>query len=363
MQTRDLSDYREYVPGRGADEVASDRGVDPEDLVALASNENALGPSPAAVAAIRDVADDIHRYPKGGHTALVERIAGRWSVDPEQVWLANGGDGALDYLARALLDPGDRVFVPDPGFAYYGMSARYHHGTVETYPLDRSDGFAFDIETVGERARDARIVYVTSPHNPTGTTISHEALGRLANATGEDTLVLIDEAYGAFAETPSAIDLVEERDDIAVLRSFSKSYGLAGVRLGYAVVPRSWAAAYRKVNTPFAASELAVRAGLAAWDDDAHLERTVDVVERGRARLRDELRAPTWPSEGNFVLVEVGDATAVADALLDRGILVRDCTSFGLPDCVRITVGTDSELDRTIEAMNDEIASNEVLEG
>lgn len=352
MQTRDLSDCREYVPGKGADEVARARGIDPADLIALASNENALGPSPAAVDAVQGAIADMHRYPKGVHTALVEQLADVWNVSADQIWLANGGDGALDYLSRAMLDPGDVVLVPDPGFAYYGMSARYHHGQVETYPLTRNTEFSIATDDLTSRTQEPRIIYVTSPHNPTGATLTHAEINQIADDTSENSLVVIDEAYGAFAETPSAIDLVQERDDVAVLRSFSKSYGLAGVRLGYAVVPEAWAAAYRKVNTPFAASELACRAGRAALDDETHLTNTVNLVTAGRDRLREELDAHTWPSEGNFVLVSVGDGTAVAERLLDRGILIRDCTSFGLPDCIRITVGTEREMNETIAAVN-----------
>ncbi len=362
MEPRDLSDLHEYVPGRGSEEVARARGVDPDDLVALASNENAFGPAPAAVEAIRDAASDIHRYPKGVHTALTGAIADRWDVGDAQIWLANGGDGALDYLARAMLESGDRVLVPDPGFAYYGMSARYHHGSVDRYPLVRDRGFAIDRQALATRAADARIAYLTSPHNPTGATLTPDEIREIAASMPTETLVVVDEAYGQFSESPSAIPLVEERDDVAVLRSFSKSYGLAGVRLGYAVVPEAWAGAYRKVNTPFAASELACRAGLAALEDQAYLDRTVERIRSGRARLRDELPVRTWPSGGNFVLARVGDGAAVADALLDRGILVRDCTSFGLADCVRITVGTPRELDRTMRAFEAAVAANGAIE-
>lgn len=340
-----------------------ERGVDPDELVALASNENALGPSPKSVTAIQEAAGSIHRYPKGAHTRLVEALAEFWAVKNDQIWLANGGDGALDYLSRALLDPDDVVLVPDPGFAYYGMSARYHHGHEETYPLDRRRDFQLDVDVLVERARDARIIYLTSPHNPTGVTISHDTIETIADRTDPDTLVMIDEAYGAFADTPSGVSLVRDRDDIAVLRSFSKSYGLAGVRLGYAVVPESWAGAYRKVNTPFAASELACRAGLAAIQDEDHLERTVDVVKAGRKRLRVELPIHTWPSEGNFVLADVGNAKAVSDALLDRGVLIRDCSSFGLSECIRITVGTPEENDRVIDACENVLEELEAIEG
>ncbi|MFW6382693.1 MAG: aminotransferase class I/II-fold pyridoxal phosphate-dependent enzyme, partial [Haloferacaceae archaeon] len=166
MNPRDLSAHAPYVPGSGIEEVARELGVDPDELLALASNENPHGPSPAAVEAIRAHADRVNQYPKAAHADLTDRIAAEWAVDPEQVWLSPGADGALDYLARATLSPGDRVLVPEPGFAYYAMSARYHHGTVASYDLSPADGFAGTADAVLSTYDGERIVYVTTPHNP-----------------------------------------------------------------------------------------------------------------------------------------------------------------------------------------------------
>jgi histidinol-phosphate aminotransferase len=375
MEPRDLSSHTVYQAGRGIEEVARDLGLDPDDLVKLASNENPFGPSPAAVEAIREAAGSANSYPKASHADLTEKLADRWSVAPEQVWLANGGDGVLDYLARAMLEPGEAVLVPDPGFAYYGMSARYHHGEVQEYQISKADDFALAAETVlddyeGRESGDSRprrtsgksdggerIVYLTSPHNPTGKRFDLDAVAEIADRTGGETLVVVDEAYGEFADGPSAVELVGERDDVAVLRTFSKVYGLAGVRLGYAIVPEAWADAYTRVSTPFAASEIACRAGLAALDDDDHARKTVETAEWAREYLYENLDAPTWESHGNFVLAEVGDASEVADELQRRGVIVRDCTSFGLPECVRITCGTEAETKRAVAELNEVLAS------
>ncbi|EMA53310.1 MULTISPECIES: histidinol-phosphate transaminase [Halococcus] len=362
MQTRDLSEHAVYRAGEGSEEVARELGLDPDDLVKLSSNENPHGPSPAAMTAISEAASEVHVYPKSAHSDLVAAIADQWEVAPAQVWLANGGDGALDYLSRALLDPGAAVLVPEPGFAYYGMSARYHHGQVRSYSLRTEDGFTQSADAVLDVYDGERIVYLTSPHNPTGTTVDLAAVERIAAETNEDTLVVVDEAYGEFAETPSAVRLVEgregwdAREDIAVLRTFSKAYGLAGLRLGYAVVPEPWADAYTRVNTPFAASTVACRAGLAALDDREHVERTVESAVWAREYLDSELDARTHASEGNFVLAEVGDASAVASAAQRRGVIVRDCTSFGLPECIRISCGTRAETERAVSVLNEVLA-------
>ncbi len=355
MEPRDLSDHSIYRAGRGIEEVARELGLDPGELVKLSSNENVLGPSPKAVAATREYADAVHLYPKSSHTDLIDRLADDWGLAPEQIWLANGGDGVLDCLSRAVLRPGERMLVPQPGFAYYGMSARYHHGDTEHYRLSKADDFAQTADTVLEAYDGERVVVVTSPHNPTGSVMPLEEVKRLAAGTDEDTLLLVDEAYGEFADLPSAVSLVQERDDVAILRTFSKAYGLAGMRLGYALAPEEWADAYARVHTPFDTGELSCRAGLAALNDDDHIEETVEMVETAREYLYDNLDARTWESQGNFVLAEVGDGEAVTDAAQRQGIIVRDCSSFGLPDCVRITCGTQAQMERAVQVLNEVI--------
>jgi histidinol-phosphate aminotransferase len=356
MQPRDLSDHSPYVPGRGVEEVARDRGLDPDDLIKLSSNENPHGPSPAAVEAIRERADRVHQYPKSSHTDLTAALADKWGVAPEQVWVSPGADGSIDYLSRAFLDPGDEVLGPSPGFAYYAMSARYHHGEATEYELTAADDFAQDAETVLSAYGGERIVYVTSPHNPSGSTMPLAEVEAIADATASETLVVVDEAYGEFAEVDSAIPLVDERDDVAVLRTFSKAYGLAGLRIGYSVVPEAWGEAYARVNTPFAASELACRAALAALDDEEHVEQSVETARWARAYIADELDAPTVESAGNFVLAEVGDGERVADAAQDRGVIVRDCTSFGLPEHIRVSTGTREQTRDAVETLNETLA-------
>ncbi|WP_435115408.1 histidinol-phosphate transaminase [Halolamina sp. C58] len=359
MQPRDLSAHVEYVPGRGVEEVARDLGLDPDELVKLSSNENPHGASPAAVDAVRGAAEEISVYPKAAHTDLTADLADYWNVDTEQVWVSPGADGAIDYLSRAMLDPDDPVLVPDPGFSYYGMSARYHHGDVHTYELSKAEGFEMTADTVLDAYDGERMVFVTSPHNPTGATMAREEIETLLRTVGDDSLVVIDEAYGEFAEEPSAVDLLDDYENLAILRTFSKAYGLAGLRIGYALVPAAWGDAYAKVSTPFAASEMALRAAMAALADDAHVEKSVESAEWARAHIHDHLDAPTFDSEANFVLCDVGDGSAVAEAAQREGVIVRDCSSFGLPGCVRISCGTEAETRRAVETLNDVLAELE----
>jgi len=353
MNPRDLSPHTPYSAGRGVEEVARELGLDPDDLVKLSSNENPFGPSPAAVEAIREAAPEVHTYPKAVHTDLTAAIAKRWDLTPAQVWLSPGGDGVLDYIARAFLDPGDAVLVPDPGFAYYPMSARYRDGTVDTYPLRKADDFAQTPAAVLESYDGHRIVYVTTPHNPTGSEMALGDIESVARETDEETLVLVDEAYAEFTDAASARGLVAAREDVAILRTFSKAYGLAGLRLGYGVVPAEWADAYERINTPFAVNSLACRAGIAALEDREHVERTIETARRAREYMHDRLEARTWESGGNFVLAEVGDAPAVVEAAKREGVIVRDCSSFGLPTCIRITCGTRETTERAVAVLNE----------
>jgi len=224
---------------------------------------------------------------------------------------------------------------------------------VNEYPIRKSEGFEQSADAVLESYDGERIVYLTSPHNPTGSEISRNAVESIAAETDEETLVVVDEAYGEYSETPSAVPLVEERDDVAVIRTFSKAFGLAGLRLGYAVVPAAWADAYARVNTPFAASEIACRAGLAALEDGEHIEKTVETAAWAREYVYENLECRTWDSAGNFVLCEVGDGEAVTETAQKAGVIVRDTSSFGLPECVRITCGTRAETRRAVEVLND----------
>jgi len=360
MDPRDLSSHSPYVPGRGVEEVARGLGLDPDELIKLSSNENPHGASPDAVDAIRAHAAGISVYPKASHADLTDRLAEKWDVTTDQVWLSPGADGSIDYLSRAMLEPDDRILVPDPGFAYYAMSARYHHGEVATYPLARDSDFDQTAEGVLSAYDGERVVYVTSPHNPSGSVMSLPEVRALADATGPETLVVVDEAYGEFADEESAVSLLADRDDVAVLRTFSKAYGLAGLRIGYAIVPEAWADAYARVNTPFAASELACRAALAALDDDEHVEASIETARWAREYIAAELDADTYESAGNFVLAEVGDAGTVAEAAQREGVIIRDCTSFGLPSCVRISTGTREGTREAVATLNDVLADLEL---
>lgn len=356
MQPRDLTTHTPYVPGRGIEEVARELGRQPEALIKLSANENPLGAPPAALQALAEATEAVSSYPKSAVVDLRAAVAEHLGVDAAQVWLAAGADGAIDYLHRAMLRPDERVLAPDPGFAYYAMSARYHHGGVDTYALTAADDFTQTPAAVLQAYDGQRLVFLTTPNNPTGTELTPTQIREIAAGVGPETLVVIDEAYGEFSDHPSMAEAVDALGNIAVLRTFSKAYGLAGLRIGYAVVPASLADAYARVNTPFATNHLACHAARAALGDTTHLQETIATVRRSRELLQAELTAHTWPSGGNFVLADVGTATAVTEAAQEAGVILRDATSFGLPGCVRISCGTVEETERAIATLESILA-------
>ena len=369
MDTRDLTDHEAYVPGEGVEEVARELGVEPSSLVKLSSNENPHGPSPAAIEAIREGVSDIHRYPKAVHTDLTRALADSYGVGDEQVWVSPGADGAIDYLSRVALEPDDRVLVPEPGFAYYPMSTRYHHGEIDTYGLSLADGFTQTADRVLAGYDDQRLVYVTSPHNPSGTELPEAELRELLASVADETLVVVDEAYGEYTTTPSAIELLDEYDNLAVTRTFSKAYGLAGLRIGYAVVPSAWGDAYAKINTPFAANRLGLIAARAALGDTDHVEQSIDSARWARDRFHEGFGVPTVESAANLVLARVGTTpdgdpggAPVAREARQRGVIVRDTASFGLPNCVRVSCGTREESEEAVGVLNEAFAAAGVSE-
>lgn len=350
---RDLSALEEYVPGRGVDEVAREHGMEPDDLAKLASNENPLGPPPAAVDAIHDAADGVNVYPTALHNDVREAVAEHAGAPPENVVLGPGADGVFDTVGRAVLEDGDCVLTPYPGFSYYGMSARNLGGYERSYSLEEEDGFEYDARRIAEAHEGEKIVYITTPNNPTGTTATLDEVERVADAV--DGLVFVDEAYWEFSDRESAVRLALERDDVAVARTFSKAHGLAGLRVGYGVVPDEIASAYRKVVTPFCVGSVSLKAARAALGDEDHLRDSVELARWGREYMAENLDAPTYDTEANFVLADVSphDAGDVAQELERRGVIVRDTTSFGLSECIRVSVGTREETERAVEEIND----------
>ncbi|HEY3355805.1 MAG TPA: histidinol-phosphate transaminase [Polyangia bacterium] len=359
-----LASLTPYVPGRSIEETAAEHGLDPATIVKLGSNENPLGPSPRALAAMTAAARDAHLYPDATAIELRDALEAYWrarlDLGHARIVAGNGMDNVFDTLARLVLGPGDTAVVCPPAFSYYEITIRLAGATPVFAPRRPAD-LTVDVEAVLAAVQPStKIVYLCTPNNPSGDTVDPAAVRRLVDNVR--CLVMLDEAYADFAGTTFLAE-AGRRTNVIVGRTFSKAYGLAGLRLGYAAIPGWLLPHYLKAQTPFVVSRPAVAAAVAALGDDEFLARTQAMVEAGRALYAAELPRlglRVYPSAANFVAVRVAPRTAAAvcASLRREGVIVRDCTSFSGagPDLVRITVGTEAQNRRVLAALGRALA-------
>ena len=355
-----ITDIAPYVPGRTIAEVARELGTD--DIIKLASNENPLGPSPKAVAAMAASLERGHQYPEVINPVLQEALAAANGVSPECVVAGNGGDSVLLAAALAFLRPGDEVLVPQITFDMYRIAALTKGATVVEVPmpgLQLSAGAILD--RIGERTR---MVFLCNPNNPTGALFSRAAMQRLLAALPERVVLVHDEVYREFADPGTFPELRPRaaggQGNLILVRSMAKAYGLAGVRFGYGIMAPDTAALLHRVRPPFDTSVLAQAAALGALQDEQFLRRTLDLNRTGKARLYaafEQLGLAAVPSHANFILVNVGRAAAgVARRLLEQGVIVRDPRHPALARHLRVSIGTEPELQRFIAALRRTLA-------
>ena len=325
-------------------------------MLRLATNESPSGPFPAAVEAIAAHAGSVGRYPEPD-APLVARLAERHGLRPDAIALGNGGDGIIGYLATALLGPGDEVATAWPSFPTYVGDARTAGASPVLTPLT-ADG-AVDLDALAAAITPrTRLVWVCTPNNPTGATVDRDELAAFLDGVPEHVLVVVDEAYHEFTEGPGRIDAIAEhvrtRPNVGALRTFSKMYGLAGLRIGWFAGPPEVAERLRAVRHFYDVTDLAIAAALASVDDDAEVERRRAANREQRGRLEaglDALGIAHLPSETNFVCAVVDDAPTVAARLAQQGILVRSLDDLGRPDLLRITVGDEAAVDAVLAAL------------
>lgn len=325
-------------------------------MLRLAANESPLGPFPAARAAVAGQLDGLHRYPTG-EGALIDRLAALHGLAPEQIALGNGADAIIGYLSIACLGPGAEVVMGWPSFPTYVTDALKERATPIQVPL-APDG-AMDLDAMAAEIGPAtKLVWVCSPNNPTGASVGREALAAFLDRVPEDVLVVLDEAYHEYAAGPDHVDGIAEhvatRRNVAVLRTFSKLYGLAALRIGWLAGPPAIVAQLRDVRHYYDVIDLAVVAALASLDEPEETARRREANRAGRARLAaglDALGLARLPSDTNFVAVEVGDAAAVTARLEQAGIQVRALNGLELPATIRVTVGLPEQVDAFLAAL------------
>ena len=351
-----------YEPGRPVEEVARELGFDDaSEITKLASNENSLGPSPEAVAAMRRSAVQMHRYPDGGSYYLRQALAGRLKVEPSCVLPVNGSNEALELLAHVFLGGGKSIVMAEYAFVVYRLISAMFGAGVISVPMKK---FTHDVEAMLAAVEEnTRVVFVGNPNNPTGTAIYGEDIDRLVEGVPDGVIVCFDEAYVELLpeeKQPDTLRYVREGRKVVILRTFSKSYGLAGLRIGYAVAAKECIDLLERVRQPFNVNAMALAAALAALEDEAHIRRTRNMVTCGLEYLEKgftDLGLPFIPSCANFVLVETAGVSReftgrkVFEALQREGIIVRPMDVYGLPGYLRITVGTEAENARLIGAL------------
>lgn len=351
-----IARLRPYVPGKPIEEVQRELGL--IDVIKLASNENPLGPSPHALDALLRVASGIALYPEGSAPALRRAVSRAVEMPEETLVFGNGSDEVLHLLAQTFLEPGDEIVQGDPSFAMYEIYATQSNAVSVLIPLKN---FTHDLEAMANAVTEkTRMVIVANPNNPTGTLVRRAAVENFLERIPARVLVVFDEAYDEYVSDPDKPDLrpyIVAGRNIVILHTFSKAYGLAGLRVGYGITRPEIAAVLNRVRSPFNVNLPAQAAAAAAIADRDHVARTVALNAEGRNYFYSEFEKMGLnfvPSEGNFVLVDVGrDSREVFEALQRKGVIVRATYGMGLPNHIRVTTGTMPQNQRFIAALQE----------
>lgn len=346
-----------YKPGKPIEELEREYGI--KNSIKLASNENPLGPPQSALEAITQAMKNIHRYPDGSGFYLTQKLAQKNNVKPENIVLGNGSDDIIGLLTRAFLAPGDEAIMTLPSFLMYEIMVTSTGATSVFVPLSGAESsFSIDLNgIVSLISPKTRMIFLTNPNNPTGTVIKKDEFEAFCTKVPKDIVLVLDEAYIEFVQDDQCMmgsDYIDQDRPVVVLRTFSKAYGLAGMRVGYGIMDRDIAQVLNRVRMPFNVNSLAQAAALAALDDDVYLKQSLDVIKDGLTYLYgelDKMGITYFKTQSNFFLIDVKTASdEIFERLLREGVIVRSMTSYGFPRYIRVTVGLPEENQRFIRA-------------
>ncbi|MGA8179180.1 MAG: histidinol-phosphate transaminase [Desulfobacterales bacterium] len=348
-----------YSPGKPLEELEREYGI--ADSIKLASNENPLGPSPMALEAIKQVMPRLNRYPDGSGHDLIRKISDHIGVLPRHIVLGNGSDEIIGMLAFALLQPGDEAVMPNPSFLMYDIMVRGAGAVPISVPLT---SLAIDLDRILERiTAKTRIIFLCNPNNPTGTIITKSDFDTFLKEIPDGIIVVMDEAYIEFVRDQNcavSLEYMDDRTPLVVLRTFSKVYGLAGLRIGYGVMPTAIADILNRIRLPFNANSLAQVGAGAALEDTSFIEKVISVIHEGLDFLYDaldRLGIGYFPTQTNFFLIDVRkDADRIYENMLRQGVIVRSMKSYGYPDYIRVNVGRHEENVRFLQALEKSMA-------
>lgn len=349
-----VCDLVAYEPGKPIEETARELGLDPDNIIKLASNENPLGPSPMAKLAMAEEIEKAHLYPDGGGFKLRTAIAEKHGVAFENVVLGNGSNEIIELLCHSFLKPGVALIAAEHAFVVYKLMATLFGANYVEVP---DPGFVHDLDAMADAITDeTRLVFIANPNNPTGTLVGQEEIDRFVARLPEHVVAVFDEAYFEFLEdAPDAVRYVKEGKNVCVMRTFSKAQGLSALRIGYGLAPAHLAGLLNRARQPFNANSMAQAAALAAMADDEHINATVKNNKEGRDFFESAFAERGWeyvPSHANFVLVNVQDGDRIFQELLKKGVIVRAMRGYKLPEWVRISVGTPSQNARCLKELD-----------
>jgi len=341
-----------YEPGKPVEELARDLGLREDEIIKLASNENPLGPSPKALDAMRRTLERSHFYPDGGGYDLRGAVASRLDFARENIVLGNGSNEIIEFIGHAFLGPDDEVVVARHSFAVYKLMAQLFGADTVEVP---DPAYTADLDgMLAAVTPKTRAIFIANPNNPTGTMVGQEAIERFMAKVPDHVLVVFDEAYYEFLDegvAPDVLKYVRKGRNVVVMRTFSKIMGLANLRIGYGVTTPEIAAVLQRTRQPFNANGIAQAGALAGLLDEEHMRKTRELTHEGREYFEHEFTAMGLeyvPSMANFVLVKVGDGNAIFQSMLRKGIILRAMGSYGLPEWIRISVGTMDQNRRCI---------------
>jgi histidinol-phosphate aminotransferase len=353
-----VCDIPVYEAGRPIEEVARELGRRPQSIIKLASNENALGPSPKAVAAMRRALPSAHLYPDGGAFYLRQGLARSLGVGIENLILGSGSNEVIELIYHAFVAPGDEVVAGDRAFVIYKFMAKMFQARCIEVPFQNH---THDLAAMRAAiSSKTKLVFIANPNNPTGTRVSNAALGKFIRSLPAQVITVIDEAYYEFLDDPPPSIAWAQRHNVIVLRTFSKIVGLAGLRIGYGVAAADCIALLQRVRQPFNVNSLAQVGALAALGDGAHILRTKTMTRRGLTWLEQQcrrLKLETVPSCANFILIRVGDGDKIFAGLQQRGIIVRPMRAYKMPEWLRVTVGLPAQNRKFIATLAAELKS------
>jgi histidinol-phosphate aminotransferase len=363
MKAKDwISDLKVYEPGKPLEEVARELGFDDlADIVKVASNENELGPSPMAVEAMQESISNMHRYPDGGAFYLKRKLAGMLDVEPDQILFGCGSNELIVFLAHVFLGPGTNLVMGAEAFAVYFLAAALYQGEVVRVPMPQH---VHDLDAMlAAITPETRLVAVCNPNNPTGTMVAPAVIDAFIEQLPDHVVAIFDEAYHEVMPEEQKPDVLKHiragKENVVVLRTFSKAYGLAGLRIGYAIGHPDLIGMLNKVRQPFNVNAMAQAAAMAALDDVTHLVETREMVAQGLTFLERELSVlgiETVSSGANFMLCKTGNGREVFQELQKRKVIVRPMDPYGLPEHVRITIGTPEQNRCIIDALKEVLA-------